>query len=51
MIISYLILASWLIALSLGVFGIVKRKKSFLGAGMVAALIGLGLTYYLKSIL
>lgn len=51
MIIPYLILASWVTALTLGVIGVVKKKKAFLGAGMVAALIGLALTYYLKSIL
>lgn len=51
MITPYLILAAWLTAMTLGVLGVVKRNKAFLGAGMVAALVGLGLTYWLKSIL
>lgn len=45
------ILALWFIALSLGIIGIVTRRRALLAWGMGAALGGVLLTYWLKSML
>ncbi|MCL5780059.1 DNA repair protein HhH-GPD [Desulforamulus profundi] len=51
MITPLIILFLWGAALILGVVGVVTRRKNLLIAGMVAALAGLGVTYWLKSML
>lgn len=45
------IITLWGIALTLGVLGVITRRKVLLGVGMAAALAGLVLTFWLKSIL
>lgn len=49
--ITFAILGLWLIALVLGVFGVVKRRRNFILLGGVAALCGVAVTYYLKWLL
>ncbi|WP_041274365.1 hypothetical protein [Desulforamulus reducens] len=51
MISPFVILALWGIAMILGVVGVVSRKKILLKLGMVAALGGLAVTFWLKSTL
>lgn len=50
-IMPLLILASWVIALILGAIGVITRRRKLLLTGMLAALVGLGLTYWLKRML
>ncbi|WP_333871693.1 DNA repair protein [Desulforamulus putei] len=51
MITPLIILLLWGVALTLGVVGVVTRRRKLLFAGMLAALAGLALTYWLKSTL
>lgn len=47
----FIILALWVIAMTLGVIGVVTRKKILLKLGMLAAVAGVALTLWLKSTL
>ncbi|AQS57945.1 DNA repair protein [Desulforamulus ferrireducens] len=49
--IPFIILVLWLIALTLGVLGVVTRRKKLILWGGVAALGGVAATYYLKWLL
>lgn len=45
------IITLWGVALTLGVCGVVTRRKIFLALGMAAALAGVAMTYWLKYLL
>ncbi|GAB6178924.1 hypothetical protein JCM14036_02430 [Desulfotomaculum defluvii] len=47
----FIILTLWGVAMILGVIGVVTRKKILLILGMVAALGGLAVTFWLKSMI
>lgn len=49
--IPIIILVFWLIALTLGVIGVVTRRKKLIILGGIAALGGVAMTYYLKWLL
>ena len=49
--ITFAILGLWLIALTLGVFGVIKRRRNLIILGGLAALGGVAATYYLKWLL
>ncbi|MEG6523915.1 DNA repair protein [Desulfotomaculum sp. 1211_IL3151] len=51
MVSPYIILALWVIAMTLGVIGVVARKKILLKLGLLAAFGGVVLTLWLKSTL